>query len=124
MEMITQFRKRNFLILEATISIFAAGQNIKPFGLDGAHGGKTAEIIKNDIVLTKKEKLNEASSLSLVDHYSSVGFETAGGGGYGDPKDRILENVLSDYKNEYISLKNAKTIYGKKIKSEDKYNFT
>ena len=109
---------------EATISIFAAGQNIKPFGLDGAHGGKTAEIIKNDIVLTKNEKLNEASSLSLADHYSSVGFETAGGGGYGNPKDRILENVLSDYKNDYISLKNAKTIYGKKIKSEDKYNFS
>ena len=92
--------------------------------MDGAHGGKTAEIIKNDIVLTKNEKLNEASSLRLADHYSSVGFETAGGGGYGNPKDRILENVLSDYKNDYISLKNAKTIYGKKIKSEDKYNFS
>ena len=35
-----------------------------------------------------------------------------GGGGYGNPKKRIREKVLQDVKNEVVSLKSAKNIYG------------
>lgn len=37
---------------------------------------------------------------------------SGGGGGWGDPLDRDLELVRMDVKNEYISIKDAREIYG------------
>jgi N-methylhydantoinase A/oxoprolinase/acetone carboxylase beta subunit len=40
-----------------------------------------------------------------------IHIHTASGGGYGDPKKRSSEKVLSDIKNGYVNASQAKTIY-------------
>jgi hypothetical protein len=40
-----------------------------------------------------------------------IRIHTASGGGYGDPKKRSSEKVLSDIKNGYVNASQAKTIY-------------
>ena len=44
--------------------------------------------------------------------YCVVSLESAGGGGFGPPKDRDNEKIRYDLKNGYISLEKAKEIYG------------
>ncbi|MBM4228727.1 MAG: methylhydantoinase, partial [Gammaproteobacteria bacterium] len=39
-------------------------------------------------------------------------FESTGGGGYGDPRDRDAKQVLEDVLDEYISLEAAAKVYG------------
>jgi N-methylhydantoinase B/oxoprolinase/acetone carboxylase alpha subunit len=39
-------------------------------------------------------------------------FESTGGGGWGDPKDRPAERVLADVLDDYISIEAAKDVYG------------
>ena len=38
--------------------------------------------------------------------------KTPGGGGYGDPLDRDVAAVRADVRNEYVSLQNARELYG------------
>jgi N-methylhydantoinase B len=41
-----------------------------------------------------------------------VSLITGGGGGWGDPAKRDPERVLWDVKNEYVTLEDARNIYG------------
>jgi len=45
-------------------------------------------------------------------------FESTGGGGWGDPKSRTIEEVLDDVLDEYISIESAKQDYGVVIDSK------
>ena len=39
-------------------------------------------------------------------------FETTGGGGWGNPLDRPVQEVLDDTLDEYISVEKARSVYG------------
>ena len=39
-------------------------------------------------------------------------FESTGGGGWGDPKERAVDRVLADVLDDYISIEAAKDVYG------------
>ena len=39
-------------------------------------------------------------------------FESTGGGGWGNPNRRLVEDVLEDVIDEYISIDAAKQLYG------------
>ena len=96
----------------ATVSIRAAGQNVPPFGLNGGHGGKPAEVLQDGRILTREEKFQQASTLSLTNSQTVIGFDTAAGGGYGSPLDRAIESVQQDVRSGYISLEQAEIVYG------------
>ncbi len=96
----------------ATVSVHAAGQNVPPFGLKGGRGGIPAEILRNGKALTREEKVQRASALPLVDTDMTVGFDTAGGGGYGSPLERDIENVQRDVRDGVVSFDQAAAVYG------------
>ena len=43
---------------------------------------------------------------------------TNGGGGYGDPKTRDPERVLTDVRDGYVSVENARVVYGVAINGD------
>ncbi len=96
----------------ATVSVHAAGQNVPPFGLHGGRGGAPAQILRDGVVLTREEKVARASDLRLQDPGSTVGFETAAGGGYGSPMRREPAKVQADARDGKVSLQQAEAEYG------------
>lgn len=96
----------------ATISIWAAGQNIPAFGLAGATGGTPAEITRNGKRLGRKAKLKHSGAFRLDDATEYVGFHTAGGGGYGPPLARDVEQVGQDVRDGLVSPAKARELYG------------
>ncbi|MCY3833117.1 MAG: hydantoinase B/oxoprolinase family protein [Chloroflexi bacterium] len=96
----------------AIVSVHAAGQNVPPFGLRGGLGGAPAEILRDGVVLSRAEKVQQASALLLEDAEASVGFQTAAGGGYGKPRERAIESVQRDARDGLISLEQAASVYG------------
>jgi N-methylhydantoinase B/oxoprolinase/acetone carboxylase alpha subunit len=102
----------------ATVSIWAAGQNIPPFGLLGGYGGTPAEIRRNGHVLSREEKLAQAGALQLEDTDTVVGFDTAGGGGYGPPSERDPELIKQDVRDGLVSPTQAEAAYGVAIRAD------
>lgn len=96
----------------ATVSVHAAGQHVPPFGLNGGRGGRPAEILRDGRALTREEKVQQASALSLADTEMIVGFDTAAGGGYGSPLARAVEKVARDVRDGVVSLEQAADVYG------------
>ena len=54
-----------------------------------------------------------------LDANSSVSYMPAGGGGIGDPFNRVPERVLEDVKDGYVSLEAANSDYGVVINSTE-----
>ena len=103
---------------KATVAVHAAGQHVPPFGLHGGHGGGSAEILRDGERLTREEKVRHASALPLTDQSMSVGFDTAAGGGYGDPLMRAPDAVASDVRDGLVSREKAAAVYGVILDSE------
>ena len=47
-----------------------------------------------------------------LSHGDTFWFETTGGGGWGNPLDRPVQEVLDDTLDEYISVERARSVYG------------
>jgi N-methylhydantoinase B/oxoprolinase/acetone carboxylase alpha subunit len=95
-----------------TVSIYAGGQHVSPFGLHGGRGGTPAEIMINEKVLTRDEKLTYTGALSIDNPDLVFSFDSAGGGGYGPPEERDVGQVMDDVRDGLISLKQAAQEYG------------
>ncbi len=94
----------------ATFSVVADREKFAPWGLFGGLEGRKAKFTLNPdstnpvrIKSTATVKCNPGDIVSV---------QTPGGGGYGDPLRRDPGKVLDDVRNEKISLKRAKSIYG------------
>ena len=59
---------------------------------------------------------NKVVSLSVGDRIS---YESAGGGGFGDPLDRDPERVLADWRDGLVSAATARDVYGVRIDESD-----
>jgi len=95
---------------EGKILLVGGRHRISPYGLFGGKGGRTASYsIKK--ANGKIEKLNANSYLSLRKNDTLI-YETAGGGGYGNPFERDIQMILQDVKDKYVSIKNAEKDYG------------
>ena len=81
-----------------------------PWGLNGGIRGET-----NRCVLTKKDgserPVLKESNIPLEEG-DTVTFGTAGGGGYGDPRDRARESIEADLRLGYLSPEAALRDYG------------
>lgn len=97
---------------EATVSIWAVGQNVPAFGLHGGAPGTAAQITMNGRVLTREEKLAQAGALNLTSSELTVGFESAGAGGNGPPEERAVAEVCRDVRDDLVSLEKAAELYG------------
>ncbi|MEH7342430.1 hydantoinase B/oxoprolinase family protein [Bacillus sp. JJ1532] len=87
------------------------GLNFPPSGLLGGLPGEKAEVLLNDETpLTSKGLYTMAPG-------DTITLKLPGGGGYGSPKERDPELVLSDVINGYISQEKAKEDYGVVIES-------
>jgi N-methylhydantoinase B len=85
----------------------------RPPGLFGGQPGTSARYVMNyggpdEAVLSSK-----TGYLPLREG-SVVWLQSAGGGGYGDPRERSRDKVLADLKNGYITRETAERVYGQK----------
>ena len=104
------YRVRFYEGTETDVVMFGDGRKFPPYGLFGGQPGSCNMAYKNE-----GEEGHELLDAKGINHISGAGTFTsdpAGGGGWGDPKKRAVELVAMDAKNEIISVKAAKEIYG------------
>jgi N-methylhydantoinase B len=73
--------------------------------LFSAGAGAKAQFVIND-------EAGDPSGLTLCQSGDSMQFQSAGGGGYGNPLERDPEAVAADVFNGYVSVERAKSDYG------------
>jgi N-methylhydantoinase B len=103
---------------DETLTIHGDRELFPPFGISGGtNAGGCALIINKG---TKEERNVGMYATGVVlkkgDH---VYYTSAGGGGFGNPIERIPENVLEDVKDEWLSLECARDWYGVVIDEVD-----
>jgi N-methylhydantoinase B len=84
---------------------------MKPWGMEGGHEARGSRYYKklgNNDVVPIPSKFQGV----LLGPGDRIVIETAGGGGWGDPKEREPEFVRSDVVNGFISVGRAREIYG------------
>tara|TARA_B100001057_G_C22807556_1_gene934097 strand:+ start:29 stop:1792 length:1764 start_codon:yes stop_codon:yes gene_type:complete len=98
------------------------GQFFPPKGvLGGKDGIKAKRILKKKG--EKSIELGNAEKIILGIDDVILGIDSSGGG-YGNPKERNLNDVLEDVESDFVSLENAKKIYGVLIEKKDGINYT
>ena len=107
---------------EITGSQMSDRHHTRPLGLHGGEGGGTAGTWFRASGSDNWEGIDKAFGKTSPSKWSrvmirpgdSMRFQTPGGGGWGNPRDRERERVLEDLREGYISEKVAKEIYGLK----------
>ena len=111
--------RRVYKFATPTEIIVAGGRTrTAPFGLKGGKSGAKARHVLIDALNNEKTLVSKGSPVGLKPN-SRVAYMPAGGGGFGDPLNRIPDSVLEDLKNGYISLQAAKREYGVIISRTD-----
>lgn len=82
----------------------------RPFGLLGGRPGAPARVILN---LGRSDE-RELGKISMVEPEpgNTVTLMSAGGGGYGDPFERSIEQVMQDVRAGFVSVDEARSDYG------------
>ena len=88
-----------------SIAVQAGRYKYAPHGLFGAGPGSGARFLVN-------EQPGDPSGLTLCQPGNVIQFESAGGGGYGDPLQRDPQTVAADVVNGYVSIEKALEDYG------------
>ena len=102
--------------------LYTSDGSINPAkGTRGGHEGGVAKTFKRELDGTLTE-LPNCYGLELQFGEKVVSY-SAGGGGYGNPKERDINRVYSDYKEGWISRDRAKKVYGVVIGEDDQINF-
>jgi N-methylhydantoinase B len=106
--------RRVYQIIEENVSLNAYSDRfrIPPWGLCGGQPGATSRFLveRDGAVLSIPSKTNfplRPGDRLIV--------ETAGGGGYGHPRQRPREQVVEDVANGYVTREEARQIYGQAI---------
>jgi N-methylhydantoinase B len=88
-----------------TIAVQAGRYRYPPAGIFGGHPGTRAAFLRN-------REAADPSGLTLCQSGDRIAFESAGGGGYGDPLERDPGAVERDVCNGYVSIASAREDYG------------
>jgi N-methylhydantoinase B len=94
-----------------SIAVQAGRFKYAPRGLFGADPGAIAQFLIDG-------QAGDPSGLTLCRNGDVIQFQSAGGGGYGDPLQRDPAAVEEDVRNGYVSIEQAKEGYGVVIDSE------
>ena len=96
----------------ATYSVLADGAILPAFGvLGGGSGSPVDSHVIRDGSVTRFPTPGKVGGFPLVKNDVLV-LQSAGGGGYGDPLERPVERVLSDWREGYISPDRCRERYG------------
>ncbi|GHD12222.1 hydantoinase B/oxoprolinase family protein [Tianweitania populi] len=100
--------RRRIRVLDHTATVNAGGTNsiVAPWGLFGGRDATTTNVELGEGVAPLKNRNGR------VGPSQTIAMVAASGGGYGDPKERDRELVRRDLKEERISEKAAREIYG------------
>ena len=100
--------RRKVKALDHTATVSAGGTNaiVPPWGLFGGLDGTTTNVELGDGVAPLKKRVGR------VGPSQTLAMVASSGGGYGDPKKRDRALVLKDLREDRISEKAAREIYG------------
>ncbi len=106
---------REYEVLTDNVLIQTSNENTQypPWGLNGGSESGASKFVfwpnteKEETFVT--ERVSDYGPFNTGDKLS---FQTTGGGGWGDPKDRPREMIEDDLRNGLISLEEAKAKYG------------
>jgi len=84
-------------------------QKFRPWGIAG---GGEALGTEYSLLSGEEEKPVRTKSMGSAKKGEVLSIRTAGGGGYGDPKERSRESIKKDIEDGKISLERAKKVYG------------
>ncbi len=87
------------------IAVQAGRFRYPPKGIFGGKPGSRARYLKNDLP-------GDPSGLTLCNPGDTIDFQSAGGGGFGNPMDREVASVESDVAYGYVSIEKAREDYG------------
>jgi N-methylhydantoinase B len=111
--------RRVYRFLTPTEVIVVGGRTrTAPFGLKGGKPGAMAKHVLQDERNNEKRLVSKGSPVGLKAD-SRVSYIAAGGGGMGDPLNRVPDSVLEDVQNGYVSRNAAKCEYGVIILTTD-----
>jgi N-methylhydantoinase B len=98
---------------------FGNRAEIGPPGCFEGERGATAGLVLNRD--TENERRVGLVSVNVpVDSGETFHFWSAGGGGYGDPLDRTVENVVDDIRDDFLSIGKAREQYGVVVAERDR----
>jgi N-methylhydantoinase B len=101
-----------------TISCIGNRERFGPPGVFGGREGRLAHLILNRGAANERNigifAVNEPATTDDL-----LSYESAGGGGYGDPLDRPVAKVVDDVLDEYVSIDGAREDYGVVIRDVD-----
>ena len=103
--------RRDYLFTEdeAVLQVRSDRRRFRPYGLYGGYAGRPSRNVLNP---EKEARLLDSKLTMHLRRGDVFRHELPGGGGWGDPLDRDPSNVLSDVRNEYISVDGANRDYG------------
>jgi N-methylhydantoinase B len=84
-------------------------QKFRPWGIGG---GGEALGTEYSLISGKVKKPVRTKSMGTAKKGDVLRIRTAGGGGYGNPKERLRESIKKDTEDGKISLERAKKVYG------------
>ena len=82
-----------------------------PFGVAGGLAGRGGSVVINPGRVDEK-RLDSVSDGTVMKAGDTLRFATPGGGGWGHPFDRAIDNVESDVRNGFVSVLSALEDYG------------
>ncbi|WP_433633638.1 hydantoinase B/oxoprolinase family protein [Halomicrococcus sp. NG-SE-24] len=103
-------RDLEFYDHEASFSLLTDRTRSQPWGVFGGHAARSANFYRNPE--TDDEEELASKSTTKLDSNDVVSVQTPGGGGYGDPIERDLDDVVADVRDEKVSKRKAYDDYG------------
>ena len=91
-----------------TFDFFASRTRIAAEGMNGGRPGALRELFING----EETRMGMRIQIKPGD---KVTVREAGGGGYGDPRERLVAEVLDDFRHGFVSLEGARRDYGVRI---------
>ena len=96
------------LLDDVTLQLRSDRRKFPPYGLSGGKPGSLAKMSLNP----DGENLDLGKCVVEMDNGDIMRVRTAGAGGWGNPLERDAELVLDDVRNEKVSVKRAREVYG------------
>lgn len=96
---------------QASLCLCADRHRSHPQGLFGGHEGTTAQYVL-DPETSKERRLSSKTPYLPLEPGTLVWLQSAGGGGYGDPRERDRERIRRDIVDGYVTPAHAAAAYG------------
>ncbi|MBI3976715.1 MAG: hydantoinase B/oxoprolinase family protein [Chloroflexi bacterium] len=91
---------------------FCQHQGYPPIGLAGGRPATPTRVYRDGVELPTHEVRRQLGELAVSDPDLRLTMDTPGGGGYGNPAERDVEQVIADVRNGLVSVEAAARDYG------------